>query len=124
MNKYELLKERIENDFTEEQLVELHNAYCYMHDYYDDVIHYMSEFDEFASSMTPTDIVYNYGELNTQERFFQEGVYQATSFDYYCDCSCSLLDDIVKWAVDNDEDFRIRELRGHLDDLEEEEEDD
>ena len=67
----------------ESELIPLWNDYCYDTNDFENVIHYMEEFDEYCCNITPSDIVQNLtSDFNIRGVYFIDGVYGFKSFDY------------------------------------------
>ena len=85
-------------DMTDSDLVELHNKYCEINHYYDDMIERMDLLDEICYGMTATEIMDKFEGIDTNENYFVYGIYEVSSFDYYADAPITYYDEIAdKW---------------------------
>ncbi len=100
------LKDRIREvlaEFSEEDMVQVHNAFCVMNDYYEDYIEHMYDLDEYCEGLTPTEIINSFGHINTYDDYFIAGIYGAQSFSYYDHSPVTLYDEIADYCARNED---------------------
>lgn len=92
----------------------------------DNRIYSMDDFDDFMSSLTPSELACRifYGEFNPNHNYFGfDGYGNLRSSDYASDLSYPE-SEIAEWCVENDEDFGIYEIREVLDEYNDENDED
>lgn len=125
---YNELKEQAINNIIEiiknsddDDLFDIHNRYQDEANG-DNRIYSMDDFDDFMSSLTPSELSYRifYGEFNPKHNYFWfDGYGNLCSSDYVSDFPYTCENEIAVWCVENDEDFGIYEIREALDEYNE-----
>ena len=109
----------------DDELIEIHNAYCEKVNYTDDMIYSMSMLNEFYYGKDPLDIIldaYN-GAFNPNDNWFRwNGYGNLESTDRPIDNWIDI-DEIADYIVENDEDLGNKDIRDLLDEIELENED-
>ena len=94
------------------KIVNIHNDFCDG----DDWIYNMSDFDEIMDNMTAMDVANRvfYGDFNPNNDYFKfDGYANLESTDYPTDFVD--MDILINYAIDNDYDYDIDEIRELLD---------
>lgn len=137
----EALRENIEEvlqGLDDQDLVMIHNEYCYSVNRDDDEIFTMDRFDEFYEGSSALDVAYRVffgsdefndnGSFNpNRDYFYLNGYGNPVSLDYvgynrYSGkwmCDRIDVDDIIDDIIDNDKDYGLDEIREALDEAKE-----
>lgn len=75
----EELKETIKN-LTDWEVIDVWNEYCRENSYYEDEIFVMAELDDLARDMSPIEILEQFGDMDTNDDYFINGIYGGKSF--------------------------------------------
>lgn len=92
----EELKETIKN-LTDWEVIDVWNTYCRENNYYEDEIFAMAELNDIARDMSPIKILEYFGDMDTNDDYFINGIYGGESFTNLYDEIC--LDDIVDYIA-------------------------
>ena len=92
----EELKETIKN-LTDWDVIDIWNTYCRENSYYEDEIFAMAELDDIARDMSPIEILEQFGDMDTNDDYFINGIYGGKSFTNPCDVI--YLDDLVDYIT-------------------------
>lgn len=113
MDKHEAILDWLASA-DEDDIIDIHNALCESHGDSCAVIHRMDEFDDYATMYTPSDLIRNIDDFDTDDWFFVDGINGFESFDDIYD----VCDDygIADFIVENDDDCGFGDLRDILDD--------
>ena len=122
MTKREQLSKLL-NEMCEPDLVYLYNEYCQETNNYDDEIYPIDMFDEINRELDPWEIAAKvfYGDFNPNHDYFKFNGYanfisiNKWDLDRFID-----VEDIVKYILENDEDFNENDIRYILDEIGEE----
>lgn len=65
MNQKEQLEkiEKVLNTLPNNEVVRIHNNYCYKIGDYNSIIYFMNELDDIVTAETPTEIIRTYGNI-------------------------------------------------------------
>lgn len=121
MTKAERIVEYFENHIPESDMVQIHNKYCELTHNMDDYIYQMWEIDDMFAGKSVVEIINDSRDINIDNKYLCETLYGWESFDWYCDCSVSCMEDIANYCVRNDYDFNDAEIFDILNNEEEEE---
>ena len=75
----EELKETIKN-LTDWEVIDVWNEYCQENSYYEDEIFAMADLDYIASDMFPIEILEQFGDMDTNDDYFINGIHGGKSF--------------------------------------------
>lgn len=117
MNEQNLREEiaDIFDEMTESDLCYYWNEYCQNNSYYDDMIHYQEEFDDYCQGMTPLEIAeLAEGSDITNCKYFRDGSYglETGDFDDLAD-----IDDLIDYCINSYESLGIPEIDDLLDEF-------
>lgn len=104
----EELKETIKN-LTDWDVIDVWNEYCQENNYYEDEIFAMEELDYIASDMFPIEILEHFGDMDTNDDYFINGIYGGKSFTNPYDVIC--LDDLVEYITRTFNDCHSMEIQ-------------
>ena len=105
------------NSMNDDEIVELHNAYCDAAGYEEDRIYSMDELDELLEGRTPTDILSRgfYGDFRPQHDFFWfNGYGNLKSADYITDMPIFAID-IANYILSEEDSLDNDEIQEILD---------
>lgn len=113
MDKHEAILDWLASA-DEDDIIDIHNSLCESHGNMEAVIHRMDEFDDYACAYTPSDLIDNLGDFNTDDWYFIDGYDGLESFDDIYD----VCDDygIADFVLEDDDDCGFGGLRDILDD--------
>lgn len=100
--------------------VYINNEYASWEDY-DSYIECMEDLDSYCYRMSPTEIINNFGDIDTNCNFWKNGWCGIDSFDDpddYINWDC-----VVDWIIEQDNDFDNEDIREWLNELNGEDED-
>ena len=92
----EELKETIKN-LTDWNVIDIWNTYCRENNYYEDEILVMTELNDIARDMSPIEILERFGDMDTNDDYFINGIYGGKSFTNLYDEI--YLDDLVDYIT-------------------------
>lgn len=119
MMNEETLREEIAEIFdgmTEGDLIYYWNEYCQNNSYYDDMIHYQEEFDDYCQGMTPLEIAeVAEGSDITNCKYFREGIYGLETGCYFDDLGDT--DTLVDYCINSYKGLGIPEIDELLDEF-------
>lgn len=92
----EELKETIKN-LTDWDVIDIWNTYCRENNYYEDEIFTMTELNDIARDMSPIEILEYFGDMDTNDDYFINGIYGGKSFTNLYDEI--YLDDLVDYIT-------------------------
>ena len=92
----EELKETIKN-LTDWEVIYVWNTYCRENYCFEDEIFTMTELNDIARDMSPIEILEHFGDMDTNDDYFINGIYGGKSFTNLYDEIC--LDDIVDYIA-------------------------
>ena len=92
----EELKETIKN-LTDWDVIDIWNTYCRENNYYEDEIFAMAELNDIARDMSPIEILEHFGDMDTNDDYFINGIYGGKSFTNLYDEI--YLDDLVDYIT-------------------------
>lgn len=104
----EELKETIKN-LTDWEVIDVWNEYCQENNYYEDEIFAMEELDYIASDMFPIEILKHFGDMDTNDDYFINGICGGESFTNPYDVIC--LDDLVDYITRTFNDCHSMEIQ-------------
>lgn len=120
MTKEQKIKEFLENELSDGELVEVWNDYCDRNNMGDDQIYPIEYFDDYYQNFTPTEIalrIFNFTHFNPNERWFTfDGLGNPKTFDYV-DAEIDT-EAIADFAVECNYAFGIREIAVIIEDSE------
>lgn len=119
MKTQEQIKEFLENEISNNQLLTIYNEYAEQNYY--DTIYDMDDFDEIMDNTAPSDIASKifYGDFRPNDYYFTfDGCGKLKSSDYPTD----FIDytDLANYIFDNDDDLGDDDLRDFLDEEDDE----
>lgn len=113
------LREEIADIFdgmTEDDLIYYWNEYCQNNSYYENMIHYQEEFDDYCSGMSPLEIAgFVDGSDITNCKYFCVDLYGLKTGDYFDDLSN--IDDLIDYCINCYESIGIPEIDDLLDEF-------
>ena len=117
----EELKETI-NNLTDWEVIDVWNEYC-RENSYEDEIFAMAELDDIARDMSPIEILEQFGDMDTNDDYFINGIYGGKSFIYpYEVIYLNDLVDYITRTFDDCHSMEIQEVLENFNMLNEDEE--
>ena len=96
------------------ELIEVHNDYCYEVNATDNTIYRMDDLDEYLDGYTPSEIAYKIfnGDFKPCDKYFVfDGYNNLLSFNYESDANCKIyVDEIADYIDEYETDFNIFEV--------------
>lgn len=116
-NEYEEIKNAIMN-MSDDEVIALHNEYCYKTDAVDCIIYSMGEFNEIMAGVEPWEIARScfYGKrFCPVDDYFYFNTYGNLESADYCISLKICVDDIVQYIIDNSDCLGNMEIAAILD---------
>lgn len=110
----EELKETIKN-LTDWEVIDVWNKYCQENSCYEDKIFVMAELDDLARDMSPIEILEQFGDMDTNDDYFINGIYGGKSFTNPYDVI--YLDDLVDYITRTFNDCHSMEIQEVLENI-------
>lgn len=123
MTRLEAIKDALEN-LSDDEIVSVHNEYCYNCNNLDDHIYTMDEFDEICDGMTPWEVARGcfYGTFCPANKYFWFNGYGNFDSQDYVGGEIDM-NGIAEYIDENDDALYCGEIQDVLDSFEDEDED-
>lgn len=103
-------------ELSNEEQIEVHNAWCETQGYWDDFIERVSEIDGLYSGVAPSEIIERFSSINIYDDYYiLDGYGHAQSFDYYTDSPCQSFDEIAEYCADYEDSLNNDRLQNAID---------
>ena len=122
MSKEERVRTTLED--MGRNVIDVFNKYCESNEYWEERFEDMGSFDDFCHGMTATKILSIVDEdFNTDDEFFRDTIWGLVSWtedEAYEEILGNWSDELVKYIIENNEDFGYSELEDALHEEDEE----